>query len=330
MKFLLRYGLFALAFLCAAALFCALSRWELPEAPTREGDRIASVPERVAGTLRVASLNCRNYLATNRYTDDARYKRYWAKPQGERAALRKLIKQVNPDVLAFQEIGGNKQLAQLQRDLKRENALDFPYSVCLDGRDEKRKIAFLSRVPFERVFKFEETEHLSRGLLGVQVRLGSASVNIFTVHLKSKLARSKDDPECNAERLGEAQRIREILEQAGTETFVLLGDFNDFAESPPVHVFTNWARCRRLDLQDTFGRRWTYRNFKGDYKHTFDHCFISNTLGNYYVPESGKIADEGMACLQLDGRLIHASDHRMIFADFLFPQQKTEKLPEKN
>lgn len=330
MKFFIRYSFLFLAFLGAGVLFCLLSIWgeaELSKTSTIP-ERRAPTSERLPGTLRVASLNCKNYLSTNRYTSDDRYKRYWAKPYYERAALWKLIGQVQPDVLALQEIGGEKQLAQLVRDLEREQGLVFPYLTYLDGRDEKRKIAFISRLPFERILKFEETEFMSRGLLGVELRQGELKMTIFTLHLKSKLERSKEDPECNAERLAEARRVRKILEQTGTEHFVLLGDFNDSRESLPVRVFADWERCLRADLQDSFGRRWTYRNFSAEYEHTFDHCFISKALMAQYVPESGKIADEGIACLHVENRLVYASDHRMIFADFACAHKKREPRDE--
>lgn len=325
MKTTLKFVFLASAFCIAVALFCALSRCSVPEdvpAPKASFPGFEKTPE----TLRIASLNCKNYLSTNRYTDDRIYKRYWAKPRGERAALWKLIEKVRPDILALQEIGGNKHLFQLSEDIKRETGIVFPHYICLSGRDTHRRIGILSRLPLTRVLKFKEVDRMSRGLLGVAVECPKIRLHIFTLHLKSKLQRSPQDPECNAERLAEAKRVREILEQMKAPYFVLLGDFNDLPESAPVRIFSNWTRCRRLDLSDSNGLRWTYRNFKHNYEHTFDHCFISRSLETFYVPASGKITDEAISFLRLDKEhVVYASDHRMIFADFAFPPvQKTE------
>lgn len=319
MKTPLKLVLIAIAFLCAVACFCALSRCRVPEEKYKPQTRFSPV-EKAPGTLRIASLNCKNYLCTNRYTDDRIYKRYWAKPHGERAALWKLIKEVRPDVLALQEIGSGKHLFQLSEDIKRETGIAFPHYVCLSGRDAHRRIGILSRLPLAKVLKFKEPDKMSRGLLGVAVECGKIRLHIFTLHLKSKLQRTPEDPECNAERLAEARRVREILKHTATPYFVLIGDFNDFPESDPVRVFSNWSQCRRMDLSDSNGMRWTYRNFKYNYKHTFDHCFVSRQLENFYVPGSGKIADEAVSSFRIaDNRIVYASDHRMIFADFAFP-----------
>lgn len=326
MKTPLKFVLLATAFCIAAAFFCSLSRCRIPAEKYDSKTNFQTV-EKAPGTLRIASLNCKNYLCTNRYTDDRIYKRYWAKPRGERVALWKLIKEVRPDILALQEIGGSKHLFQLSEDIKREAGIAFPHYVCLSGRDTHRRIGILSQVPLADILKFKETDRMSRGLLGVAVECGKIRLHIFTLHLKSKLQRTPEDPECNAERLAEAWRVWEILDRTETPYFVLLGDFNDLPESAPVRIFSNWKQCHRLNLSDSNGLRWTYRNFKHNYEHTFDHCFVSRSLKTFYVPGSGKIADEAISSSRIDGNhVVHASDHRMIFADFAFPPEKKAEL----
>lgn len=314
----------AFAFAASAIFFCLLSvRFAEPDfSPLSEIVDIGKIPEKPAGTLRIASMNCKNYLSTNRYTADGRFKRRWAKPRAERAAMWKLFDVIRPDVVALQEVGDEAHLDELAGDLARETGLAFPHRVCLNGRDTHRRIGIISRLPFETVFRFPEEEIMSRGLLGVQISAGTKPLRIFTVHLKSKLSRSAEDPECAAERLAEADYVGKELDRSGGEYCILLGDFNDFPESEPVRRITKNCGMRRLNLRDSSGETWTYRYLKMNEKRVFDHFFISREAEKFKLPNSERIADEAFARKTLPGgKLVYASDHRMIFADFLFPQE---------
>lgn len=321
MRFRLKNVFIAFAFAVSAIFFCLLSRvYREPKALPRAELPAVVVPEKSAGTLRVASMNCKNYLSTNRYTADGKYKRHWAKPRAERAAMWKLFGAIAPDIAALQEIGDEAHLDELARDLARETGLEFPYRVCLHGRDTHRRIGIISRIPFEKLFRFPETEKMSRGLLGAEVLAGTKRLRIFTLHLKSKLSRSEDDPECAAERLAEADCAGTKLAEIAGEYCILLGDFNDFPESAPVKRIQQTSGMARSDLRDSRGESWTYRYRKMNEKRTFDHCFISPNLEKFMLPQSGKIADEALGEEMLsDGTRVYASDHRMIFVDFLFP-----------
>jgi endonuclease/exonuclease/phosphatase family metal-dependent hydrolase len=310
----------AFAFVVSAIFFCILSRsfGDAQALPTTESVSVR-VPEKEPGTLRIASMNCKNYLSTNRYTADGKFKRRWAKPLAERAAMWQVFDAIRPDVVALQEIGDQAHLDELAGDLARETGLAFPYRVCLDGRDSNRRIGIVSCVPFEKVFRFAEKERMSRGILGVEIRAGTERLRVFTVHLKSKLSRSDDDPECDAERLEEADCVGRKLAGFVDEFCVLLGDFNDFPESAPLLCVAQKSGMRRLELRDSCGEAWTYRYFKMNEKRTFDHFFISPKLVKFKVPQGEGIADEALSRKVLpDGTTVYASDHRMIFADFSF------------
>lgn len=323
MKFPWKIALYVCAFFAGICIFCGLARCDaLREREFRRNagtfsvpEIVASVPEKSAGTLRIASVNTFNYLSTNRRTDDGVYKRRWAKPQSERAALTRLILSVNPDVLALQEIGGNKQVNQLADDVERAGGAAFPHRVVLHGRDTARRVAVLSRLPFRDVFRFYEKNTMCRGLLGVEIAAGTRPLRVFTLHLKSKLTRSPEDPECARERLSEARRVRELLGTAGGNAFVLLGDFNDTPESAPVRIFSEGGFLRRLDLTDSAGERWTYANSRFGYSSIFDHIFLSPQLrGN------GCVSDAALSRVRSPlGMSVSASDHRMVFVDVEFP-----------
>lgn len=317
MRFRLKNLLIAFAFAVSAIFFCVLSR-QFPETkiPLPEENTVSLPTEKPAGTIRVASMNCKNYLSTNRYTADGKFKRRWAKPLAERAAMWQIFDVIRPDIVALQEIGGKKHLEELANDLRRETGLEFPYRVCLQGRDTHRRIGIISRFPFKKVFRFPETEKMSRGLLGAEIVAGTANLKIFTVHLKSKISRNDADPECAQERLGEAVCAGKKLARFKNDFAVLLGDFNDFPESAPVLRIGRESGFIRLDLRDSSGEAWTYRYFKMNETHTFDHLFVSPELNAKRLPGSGKIADDAWARRKLsDGKTVYASDHRMIFVD---------------
>ncbi|MGN0834732.1 MAG: endonuclease/exonuclease/phosphatase family protein [Candidatus Spyradosoma sp.] len=325
---------YAAAFAAGAWAFCALARCDalrdadvgggaLPAAGISAPEAAAPVPEKRAGTLRVASINSFNYLSTNRRTDDGVYKRRWAKPRSEREALRRLILAVNPDVLAVQEIGGRGQLDQLALDLEGAGAA-FPHRVVLIGRDTQRHVALLSRLPFREIFRFPEKDAMSRGLLGAEVAApGMRPVRVFTLHLKSKITRDESDPECAAERLAEARRARALLLRFGGNAFALLGDFNDEPESAPVRAFAEGGLLRRLDSRDSAGAPWTYSNSRYGYRSVFDHVFLSPTLRG-----EGRVADEALSRVRSpSGGAVSASDHRMVFCDVSFADAEAPPAP---
>lgn len=314
----------AFAFTVSAIFFCLLSRgFNDSGTPTILQTPAPRVLEKAAGSLRIASMNCKNYLSTNRYTADGKYKRRWAKPIAEREAMWQLFAAIRPDLVALQEIGGQAHLDQLAGDLSRETGLEFPHRVCLEARDQSRRIGIISAVPFEAVFRYPEEKLMSRGLLGVEIAAGTQRLRVFTLHLKSKISRSETDPECAAERLAEARCAAERIAESGGALCALAGDFNDTSESDAVNSLVREGALNRLDLKDSRGETWTYRHFKTNEKDTFDHFLVSSDLAAFKVEDSGKIADEALAKRMLsDGMSVYASDHRMIFADFFFPQNE--------
>lgn len=311
--------LIALAFAACAIFFCILSRNVTDPEPQRL-PAAETFAEKSAGRVRIASMNCRNYLTTNRHTADGKYKRRWAKPLAEREAMRRVICEMKPDVLALQKIGDEKHLDQLAEDLLRKTGMAFVHRACLKGRDTHRRVGIISRIPFEKVLEFPEKEKMSRGVLGAEFRFGERRLRVFTLHLKSKINRTPDDPECAGERRNEAVCAGKILSAAGGELCVLLGDFNDTPESEPIRALARESGLKRLVPSDSSGETWTYCYRKTDEKKTFDHYFISPQLEKFKIPQSEKIADDEFSRIILsDGKIVYASDHRMIFADFLLP-----------
>lgn len=288
---------------------------------------LASGPLR-AERLRVASYNLENYNLADRRTPDG-FSKNAPKTERAKTALRAVIRAMNADVLAVQEIGGPAFTEELRRDLAAEG-LDYPHTVTLEGPDPHRRLAILSKRPFVAVHRHARVETgfalpspgedralMNRGLLGVSLDFDGRTWRIVTAHLKSRITRDKADPRGEGERRAE---IAAALAKLGpTETApptLLLGDFNDGPNSAVVTAITR-AGFRRLRAEDTRGDTWTYRNdAKGFYDHA-DHAFVSASAPERTVV--ARLPEHPLARL--------ASDHRPVIVE-LFSAQDSRIAPK--
>ena len=94
-------------------------------------------------TLVVATYNIENYGPANRMTE-AGYRKDYPKPEAEKQALRRVIRGLNADVLVLQEMGGERYLEELRRDLRTEG-LDYPHVALANAADADRHVALLSK-----------------------------------------------------------------------------------------------------------------------------------------------------------------------------------------
>ncbi len=269
------------------------------------------------GTLTVATYNVENYNSAGRMADGVHHDAY-PKPETEKVALRAVIRQLDADVLALQEMGGAAYLAELQRDLRHEG-LDYPFAVVLEaaGLDPDRHVAVLSKRPFTSVtqhtdltFKyFGSPEKVKRGLLEVRLAAGGTEVTIFVVHLKSKLTERADDPESALVRAGEAEAVRDrvlkIFPDPAKAKFLIVGDCNAGRTERPLRalldkgktIITEW-----LPAADSRGEVWTDFWHQKDTYERIDHALVSPGLRPAVV--AAKISDAP--------ETMKASDHRPV------------------
>ena len=265
--------------------------------------------------LTVATYNLENYTLADRLVEDV-YRKDYPKPEAEKTALRAVLRQLDADVLALQEVGGEPFLTELQRDLKSEG-LDYPYAAVMTADDADRKTAVLSKRPFTRVmphtdlvFKyFEATEPVKRGLLEVRIAAEGGEVTLFVAHLKSRFTERMDDPVSAVQRAGEAVAIRDqVLKefpQPATAAFLILGDFNDSHTSRPLKALLRRGATtisEWLPAADGRGHIWSHFYRKDDSYSRVDHILISPGLRSRVRGGAGRIHDTPEVDL--------ASDHR--------------------
>lgn len=282
----------------------------------------------LAEKLRVATYNLENYNLTNRVTEDG-FSRDAPKPEKQKDALRAVLRAMNADVLAVQEIGGAPFVEELRRDLAAEG-LNYPHAVTLDGPDPHRKLAILSKRPFASLARHprletgfdipspgERVSLVNRGLLGVTLTLGGRPLRLATVHLKSRLTRDKKDPRGERERLAEALVIRSRLIADGFAEdgalALLMGDFNDGPHAAPLtrleRLDAGAPFLSRLEARDAAGESWTYRNDRKGFYDRSDYAFATPALKPFVI--RARALDHPLTA--------RASDHRPVVVDLEVP-----------
>jgi endonuclease/exonuclease/phosphatase family metal-dependent hydrolase len=311
----------------------------------------ASAPPR---RLRIATYNVRNYNSELRHVDGRTLPDY-PKPEAEKAALRLVLRTVDADVLALQETGGAPHVRELLRDLRREGLI-YPHSAVLEGPDPRRRLAFISKHPFEVRASFQKlpvhgvpgVENVSRGLLGITLDTPSGPLACYAVHLKSRLTRTAADPQSANQRLAEARAIHEKIsgleklppppakprrggtagggrgvsgaapERPGTPPpplVLILGDFNDDPDSPPLLEFTGDARkgfrhFQAIPAADSRSETWTSNYARKDTYSRSDYILATRSALSHVHDGRGAIADTATA--------LTASDHRLVWIDLQF------------
>ncbi len=294
-----------------------------------------ALPTLSGETLRIATYNVKNYNLEPRFIEGRREAAY-PKPEKEKTALRQVIKKLDADVLALQEIGGAPFVAELQSDLARDGCA-YPHSVTLPGPDEKRQLTILSRRPFAAVHRFPEipvryqkTNNLvSRGLLGVDIQTSRGPLTVYTLHLKSRLTDDKSDPSALAQRLAEATAIRQTIavrqSAAKHNRFLLLGDCNDQPTSAVLRrLGQNDGKefLRLLQPQDSRGEVWTYHNARDGYYSRSDYVLISPALQQHLGKQ--EVFDQPP--------VLDASDHRPVYLELKIapPKNQSKRTPPVN
>lgn len=273
--------------------------------------------------LGIATYNLNNYLIMNRYFED-QWRPEYPKPEREKAVIRKVILQTQPDILALQEIGTIEFLKELRADLV-QKGLDYPYVAHLDGPDSERHLALLSKLAPEEVVKhtdldfkyFDGRERVKRGMLEVSFKQANGLIfKLFVVHLKSKYTNDKRDPNSSMRRTREAEACRNrIIERSfdlGVDRFLIAGDFNDHPDSGALRRFNH-----RGDLEigtlvpaaDSRGEVWTYFYERWGQYSLVDGFVVSAEMLPLIEGGRGEIVDSPGV---LDG-----SDHRMVYLDIV-------------
>ncbi len=300
-------------------------------------------------TFTAASYNIANWGTSDRWSD-GRYLEDAPKPAPEREAAIAILRHINPDILAVQEIirhPKDRNLADFRNAL-RDGGLDYPAHCAVRGYDERIQIALFSRFPIL------ETHALNRDTYEITRRTGSGAkarterstrrvergfihaivqprpdyrLEVFVAHLKSQLPIPEyDDPDEPGQamiRRREAEILRRHIDgrlAANPDANILvLGDLNDTLNSRPLQILcgrkSDPVRMYPLWLGDYLRDAWTHFYRPAREYSLLDYAIASQGLFNEYSPSRSHVYRERPE----DPKTLHwdsASDHRPIVATF--------------
>jgi len=267
-------------------------------------------------SIRIATYNLNNYALMDRMIQ-GNYKPNYPKPEVEKAAIRKTILEINPDILALQEIGNAAQLLELQKDL-REAGLKLPYSSILTEAPEKqRRVAILSKLAPCKLDLHKDIKYTQkgipytskRGMLDITFTTKGHSWKLFIVHLKSRYTKDEDDPLCENQRAGEARALRNRIARQSkpTPAYIICGDFNDTPNSRTLKRFLQKGSqklCSAVDCVDSSNLTWTHRNRSSETLSRYDYFLISKEFKKQLKKTQGHITP-----------INEGSDHRLLYID---------------
>jgi endonuclease/exonuclease/phosphatase family metal-dependent hydrolase len=280
-----------------------------------------------AETLTLATYNIENYGPADRVTE-AGYRKDYPKPEGEKQALRTVLRALDADVLVLQEMGGQLYLDELRRDLGAEG-LNYPHAVLLAGDDADRHVALLAKRPLTAVRQhtdleiryFGQKERVRRGLLEVRLAVAGHELTVFGLHLKSRYTDRPDDPLSGIRRAAEATAVRDrVLQRCAdpaTARFVVLGDCNDDKNSKALGFLQQRGKTKIAELlpaTDSRGETWTHAFRKNDTYTRVDHVLVSAALRSAVRGGEARIYD-GPGWRE-------ASDHRPVSVTLDFGAKK--------
>lgn len=230
-------------------------------------------------------------------------------------ALGKMIRDLDADTIAFQEVQNEKVLEKLFRDHVNKRLGDqprFTSFVCIPARDPRGiNVAIATRLAVRGSVTFHDREfgpaderaiRFSRDLLGVELfATPKYRFLLFVAHLKSKIG----GEDAQQKRRLEVAEIRTILEepQFGGNAYigqdlVLCGDMNDDPDSEVIRELLNGTRPDApvlKDILDGFKSYPTHQKYK---KTRLDYILASPSIQdaisepNVHTDEPARIASD--------------------------------------
>ena len=182
-------------------------------------------------TLSIASYNVENLF--DLYKDGYEYQEYipntasqWNQKNYKIKLknIAQVIKDLNPDILALQEIESLHALKDLRQELKNRDVY-YQYYAIADKKNTTVKVALLSKYPFSYSKELQVNySYKYRNILEAKFLINKQELYIFTNHWKSK-----GGPE--SERIVSAKALLKRVKEIGFDkNIILLGDFNSHYE----------------------------------------------------------------------------------------------------
>ncbi len=267
----------------------------------------------VARPVKIATYNVSNLFDSydDPYTADVdSYKNgaLMVKPEPELKAIAEVLKRLNADVVALEEVENRGFLEEFNSKYLAD--LGYKEVELIEGNDHRGiDVALLSRFPLGKVSSYRHIDlkvpyskgpaRFSRDLLEVNVApVGAKPFTVYVAHLKSRSG-GKDS---RLKREAEARFIRKVLDEKlksePKALFVLGGDMNDDASSSTVQILTGKGNLKTAPVTAVAadGTDWT-ESSRETSKYPpirFDYLFPSPAMSRL-VTGKGILRDLGTA-----------------------------------
>ena len=181
--------------------------------------------------LKIATYNVENLFDLHRSGHE--YKEYipFTKSNWNRRTYKiklkniaRVIKDIDADIIALQEIESLQALKDLRYQLKRDG-LYYQYYKIANLKDTTIKVAILSKIPFAYTHEIAVTSsYRYRNILEAKFKIGHEDLYILVNHWKSK-----SGPE--SMRIVSAKKLLKRVKELGkNKSIIALGDFNSHYE----------------------------------------------------------------------------------------------------
>jgi len=284
-------------------------------------DQTLAKPEDLPPTdwIRLASYNVRNLFGE--YEDV-----YSGRPDEpidptREKALVEVIRGLDADVVAFQEVQNERVLSDMFRkkiNPKLSKEARFTSFVLIPARDPRGiNVAIATRLAVQATLSFHDRDfgppdqrdvHFSRDLLGAEIyATPTYRLLQFVAHLKAKLGGDRAEEK----RRLEAEEIRSIIEKpvfGGNpyveQDMVLAGDMNDDPKSSAIQSLRGHGAKALIDALADVDPNYTYPTHNKYKKTRFDYLFLSPTVraravSIYREPPTGEASDHYPVTLEL-------------------------------
>jgi predicted extracellular nuclease len=167
--------------------------------------------------------------------------------QAKLEAISSIIRSINPDLVALQEV---ENLTLLER-LNQRGGLNYPNVVLIEGNDPRGiDVGLLTRLKINMIKSHKDDPlpqlqgvppnyRFSRDCLEVHIESGSLQFVTLINHFVSK---SQGEAESLPKRESQARRVRSIVDELQRDNpdvrVVVLGDLNDTPDSIPIKALT--------------------------------------------------------------------------------------------
>ena len=274
----------------------------------QSGDKLSQIEPKVCEKVRVCTWNLRNY-GVARHFAGGRWREH-PKPESERAEIRKILRQIDADILVLEEVQDESFLMDLRGALHAEG-LSYKY-WGIGANEAPMRVAVLSKIePVEFVdkslvtFAFDGKVRASpRGTLGARFVCGGVPWAVYGVHLKSKFGARKADRNFAPFREAELSAVMASIDK--TEPILLCGDFNDSVSA--LGKIAAELGLSYIEQRDNSGRPYSYFWAKKELWFDYDRFYANSKMVPFLKCPARVFESEKH----------FASDHRPVFVDLDF------------